>query len=208
MADAANGISRSGPNEAGRKEVLKAAAIAFRAQGVENASMDDIADAMNATKGRIYHYYRSKNAVLLDIHVSAMNLVLEEVAPAAELRAPAAERLRELIRRTVELNGREIDLLHVVISSLFNGLPTSARTSERAARRQVLDLRAEFEELFVTVIADGIRSGEFRQVDERVIARTVLGAMQWTVLWLPNSDRPAEVVSGEIADYLLAGLAV
>jgi AcrR family transcriptional regulator len=205
-ADAEGGVARVGPKEAGRREVLTAAARAFRANGVEGTTIDDIADELGATKGRVYHYYRSKNAVLLDIHVSAMELVLAEVSPAATTPGPARSRLADMVRRTVTLNDRELDLLYVVISALFNGLPMSGRPPERAVADRVRELRREFEDLFVSVIDDGIRSGEFRNVDSRLVARALLGSMQWTVLWLGSTDRPITEVAAEMADYLLTGL--
>lgn len=189
-----------------KQEVLAAAAKAFRKHGVESATMDDIAEELGATKGRIYHYYRSKTAVLLDIHVFAMEMVIGETTPAATTPGPALERLRNLILAMVRLNAREIDLLHVVISSLFNGLPHSSRAAENNIRSRVLELRREFEQMLVSIVEDGVRSGEFRNVDARTVARACLGALQWTVLWLGSTKHPLETTADELADYLITGL--
>jgi AcrR family transcriptional regulator len=43
-----------------RIEILKSAAAAFRRRGYHGASVDEIASALEMTKGNLYYYFRNK----------------------------------------------------------------------------------------------------------------------------------------------------
>ena len=47
--------------------------------------IDDIADRLSATKGRVYHYYRKKGDVFLDVHRRALEIMFAEVEPLSQL---------------------------------------------------------------------------------------------------------------------------
>src|SRR5690625_7272262 len=49
--------------------VLDAAAKVFARQGYDESSIDDIADELGATKGRVYHYFRTKADLLLGVPI-------------------------------------------------------------------------------------------------------------------------------------------
>src|SRR5690606_16767231 len=123
-----------------------------RAHGIETTTIDDIADALGSTKGRVYHYYRTKNSVLLDVHLAAMDMVMSEVAPLATGEGTAAERFAAMIKANVELNGRELEFFHAAIAMIANGVPDKGRPEELEAAAELVRLRARFEDAFVRVI--------------------------------------------------------
>lgn len=50
-----------------RRRILDAGLLLFSRRGYERASMDDIALELEATKGLLYHYFRSKHEILTAI---------------------------------------------------------------------------------------------------------------------------------------------
>ena len=50
-----------------RAAILAGAARLFAAEGFDRASMNEIAQALGVSKALVYHYYRSKDALLYDI---------------------------------------------------------------------------------------------------------------------------------------------
>lgn len=50
-----------------RRRILDAGLLLFSSRGYEGASMDDIALEVEATKGLLYHYFRSKQEILTAI---------------------------------------------------------------------------------------------------------------------------------------------
>ena len=49
-----------------RTEILDAAAVCFSKTGFSATSINDIADQLTATKGMVYHHYRSKAELFFD----------------------------------------------------------------------------------------------------------------------------------------------
>ena len=71
------------PPAPGRRDILEAAATAFTRNGYAATTIDDIAREMGATKGRVYHYYRAKADVFLDIVTTGMQELIDGIEPIA-----------------------------------------------------------------------------------------------------------------------------
>ncbi len=84
-----------------REAILAAAARLFAQRGYAGTSMNQVAEASGLSKATLYHYYRDKYALLVQIaegHVQRLHGLVAEV----EGEALAAEpRLRRLIQRFV-----------------------------------------------------------------------------------------------------------
>ena len=64
------GIRRRGAAKTSRDEILQAAAELFMAYGYTATSIDAVAERLGATKGRIYHHWRSKADLYFDVQVA------------------------------------------------------------------------------------------------------------------------------------------
>src|SRR5437868_14431653 len=85
--------------EARPTELLEAALHVFAQHGYRNARLDDVADAAGVTKGAIYHYFDTKEALLVRVieHYQALAFGRAEDALRDE-HATAATRIRLLVR--------------------------------------------------------------------------------------------------------------
>src|ERR1700749_594639 len=92
-----NGLATKTRSGAGtrveRSELLDAAAACFSKTGFSGTSIDDIADQLAATKGMVYHHYRSKTELFFDVHVCAMEMDFSAIEGAAARGVTAFERL-------------------------------------------------------------------------------------------------------------------
>src|SRR4051812_31112410 len=70
--------------EARRNLILDAAERVFQANGIQQATMDDIARDAELAKGTIYLYYRNKDELQLGVMMRAMDMVHESFEIAAE----------------------------------------------------------------------------------------------------------------------------
>lgn len=89
-------------------------------------------------------------------------------------------------------------------------LATEGRTRENSAH-EILELRASYEVFFEQVIRQGIAAGEFRPVDSVLLAKAVLGALNWMSVWYQprRSSRAradARKIPTEFATFIVAGL--
>ncbi|SEP28498.1 transcriptional regulator, TetR family [Methylobacterium sp. ap11] len=190
-----------------RAEVLRAAAIAFMAHGYAATSIDTVADALGATKGRVYYYYRSKTDLFFDIHRQAMTMNLSVMRPLASSARPPRDRLVAMARAHATLVMDHLPTQRVLNQGVE--LHLSGRTT--APQRDVLDelmaMRSQFERLYVDVLAEGVASGDFRVLDPRLGAKSVLGALNWMTVWYsPRPDESPETrdrIADELATFVL-----
>src|SRR5215472_11451329 len=86
-----------------RQEILSAAARLFQQQGYDATSMNDVAAALKLSKGGLYHHFQSKDEILFNLMNHAMDITQERVIDAVRGIVDPEERLRELIRRHIEV---------------------------------------------------------------------------------------------------------
>src|SRR5690606_29837928 len=111
-------LARPGVGDEGRMAIVRAATEVFSERGYAATSIDDIADRLGSTKGRIYHYYRGKADVFLDVHRVAMELMLERLGEVARRDGSPPERLEAMAREHALLLMREFPLQVVAVQGV------------------------------------------------------------------------------------------
>jgi len=213
MTSIMNGRERplADKQRASSAEILDAASRAFARRGYSATSIDDIADELGCTKGRIYHYFRSKGDVFMAIHHRAMTWALDAVAPAAERGdLSAAERLRLIVKGHVT---HMVEHSSYMSPAEFVNEINLAREgrSKDASVDEIFGMRRRFEAYFEQVIADGITSGEFRKCDAKLTAKAILGATNWMSVWFQvgsSADTPKRraAIAEEFSAFAVAGM--
>ena len=80
-------------------------------------------------------------------------------------------------------------------------MPAGPAARHAEARRPIL---AEYR----GIIADGVRSGDFRPVDDRLAALAIIGMVTWTPQWFnPERGPSATKVADAIADLAVQSVA-
>src|SRR5438105_12037232 len=84
-------------------DILRNAAELFHKKGYHATSMQDLANAVTLNKATLYHYFPSKEAILLRIHEDIRNELafrMEEIIASA---LPAVEKLRRAIQHHIAI---------------------------------------------------------------------------------------------------------
>ena len=204
-------VNRPGASVEARSDILKAAATAFNERGYDATSIDDVADLLGASKGRIYHYYRSKADIFLDLHLESLRVLLERVggiAKRAELRP--IQRVREMCRAHAVVVMTQINYQKATMLGLNRFLLSVPAPYQDVARQRVNQLRDEYEDLFVAAIAEGVGTGEFRRVKPHFATKPLLGALNYVANWYDEDSEPplgtVEEIAAALADYCMRGL--
>ncbi len=194
---------------AAQEEVLAAAARAFMERGFAATSIDDVAAVMGATKGRVYHYYRSKLALFHDVTRRSLEVIHGEVAAVAEGGAPTA-RMTRMLRAHVNSILRDQPFHRAAMQGVELHLLPAASAEQKEAVRDLIELRGAHERLFARVLSEGIAAGEFRRCDVATTIRTLLPALNGPVFWYRPRAQETEADRGriidEVAAFALAGL--
>lgn len=181
-------------------ELLDKATELFAAKGYETTTLQDIADAVGVSRSALYHYVSSKDellTVLVEQVSRGLAEVLEELAARQDLSA--REKLVNVVGLMVHQRAEHPDQFRILDRS-ETVLPEPAGTEHLEAKRTVV------REL-VKMIVTGTESGDFRQVDARTAALSILGMCNWVAWWFrPGSDiQPVvETITGFAESMLVA----
>ncbi|HEY7292260.1 MAG TPA: TetR/AcrR family transcriptional regulator [Vicinamibacterales bacterium] len=187
------------PLRSKRVDICRTAAEIFRERGFAATSVSDVARALGMTKAGLYHYFESKEALLLEIMTYGLERVRDEVVLPARTILDPEERLREIAMR------------HARIATDGKGavahLGDEVRALPPAARRQI----EERSRLYFDLVRDTLRelktAGRLRPVDPTVAAFSVLGMILWLPRWFRQNGRLSqERVAVEIANLAVGGL--
>jgi AcrR family transcriptional regulator len=194
----------------GKDEILRAAASAFMERGFAATSIDDVAMLLGATKGRIYHYYRSKADLFFDVHDAALRMMLERVRPISESGLPPADKLRAMAYEQAMAIMADFAFCTVAVQGLEKHLVSSENVHQHRMMRRIIKLRDEYEDLYARVIEDGVRLGVFKDLPPRLAAKPALGALNWMTIWFePQRNANAEqieLIAKTCADFVVDGL--
>lgn len=201
MVQEAKAVAESSERTLAKKrEILRAASQVFRRKGLQATGMREIAAEAGMHAGNLYYYFANKQELLAFCQEDSLGQLLamaEQVVQEAE--SPEA-RLRQLIVEHIRILNEAIpgSLAHLEVEAL-----------EEPWRLRIQERRDEYEEIFRDVIRDGIADGAFRQVDPKVAALAVLGALNWTVKWFqPGGRRSAQDIGDDFSKVLVDGLTV
>ena len=198
--------------KASRDEILQAAAELFMAFGYAATSIDAVAERLGATKGRIYHHYRSKADLYFDVQVAAMNRVTEAIEPIARGPAGAVERLSAMALRHAQILLTELPMQKVAVQGLERQLLGNSQGHSPASKRlrAVVKMRDDYERLFAEVIDDGIREGAFNDLPPRLATKPFFGVLNWATVWYSprrlQSPEAIDDLARVLAEYAMRGM--
>lgn len=197
---------RPGRNEEGRLEILTAATTAFMQLGYARASIDEIADQLGATKGRVYHYYRSKADILMDIHRHVLDMMYGEVKLVSQAES-AAQALHDMAFRHAMIVMENLAFTRVALLSTTDLFVNEKQQSFVAEISQV---RGAYEAMFVAVLERGMAAGEFREANAKLLAKPLLGSLNWTTMWYVDREgstqETREGIAQLVTDYVMGGV--
>ncbi|TYB48214.1 TetR/AcrR family transcriptional regulator [Actinomadura chibensis] len=197
--------------QASAREILDAAATAFSERGYAATSIDDVADVLGCTKGRIYHYFRTKGDLFIGIHQQALEWALEAVGPTAERDdLGPEEKLREMVHHHAMHLMNRANYMGPAQYQIEMNLAGEGRNKEEQMAR-IMKMRRQFEAYFTAVVKEGIEAGVFRDTDVNTLVKAVLGTVNWMHAWFrPGGPRDSaaerERTAARLAEYAVRGV--
>jgi len=162
-----------------RAQILDAAAKVFSKKGFSGSRMDDIVEASGLSKGLLYWYFKSKDAIIVAL---LDRLVAGEMGHIGRLPTEggsARERLARLSHKTV----KELNAMNKLLPITFDYYSLASRN--KAVKKLFKGYMETYYRSFSEVISQGVRAGEFSPVDERVAGIAFGAIIEGTILlWL------------------------
>jgi AcrR family transcriptional regulator len=155
--------------------ILTNAAALFSAQGYMRSSIADLADACKLSRGALYHYFDSKEAILfaiLDAHIREM---IQRVETAVAAGGPTLTQFRNVIRTIVEVNAKSPDEQRVLIHDL-SFLNQDEQQTIKNLERQLVDIVTD---LLVRLDAEG----RIVKRTKKIYTMILFGIINYTYTW-------------------------
>ena len=180
--------------------ILRESRRLFYERGYDATSMQDIANALSLHKSTLYSHIDSKEKLL--------DLACRDVLDNLELSLDRVEQHRDLPARERVLMafGAAADL------ALEDVIGTNVILMQRGTTpvgRAVHHRRVAYESRFIELIREAQRSGGVRNdIDAALLARSILGMINWLVTWLrPNDQRfSAEEIRRSLVSIIDTGM--
>ena len=184
-----------------RAQIIESASRLFDQVGYYPTSMDDIAQAVGIAKPSLYHYFRSKDAILLGIHQEFIALLLSRQAERGKPSDGAvAPQLYEVM----------LDILNLMHT--HRGHVRVFFEHHRELPPEVHDLANQGRDTYFNSVVQLFEVGvDKRQIhgNPRLSAMALFGMCNWAYQWYdPEGPLSPEDVAQSFHDILLNGIAV
>jgi AcrR family transcriptional regulator len=191
-------MARAGTTTDRRVEILKSAAAAFRRRGYHGASVDEIASALEMTKGNLYYYFRNKEDILYACHDYSLDILLQLLDEVQAEPTPPDRKLRKLILAFVRLTLDELQ---------GTALTLDPEALSPPLLKKVIAKRDQFDRGMRAIIQQGIEQRLFAAGDPKMIEFAIMGAVNWISKWYdPVGPMTSQQIGDAFADYLVGRL--
>jgi AcrR family transcriptional regulator len=169
-----------------RRAILDAAIRVFARQGYHSTRVADIADEAGVAYGLVYHYFRSKEAVMTELFTERWSLLLDASDALYEQDIPAREKLAGIARFIIDSYRHDPELMKVIIIEV-------TRAANSFTRTHLPEIRQAYA-LIAKIVSDAQAAGEFRpDVDPEFASMWFYGAIEqlltgWVFEIIPDGD--------------------
>lgn len=183
-----------------QRGILSAACGLFASQGYMRASIADLADACKLSRGALYHYFDSKEAILfaiLDEHVRRM---IADVEAGIAKHASTLDQFRAAIHAIVDLNARSPQEQRLILNDL-TFLSEADQQTIKSLERRIVDLVSE-------LLLKLDNQGKIVKRTRKVYAMMLFGTLNFSHTWYdPNGGIGPGEFADLVVDQFLYGIA-
>lgn len=162
-----------------KAQILQAACAVFARDGFQAARMDDIVREANLSKGGVYWYFKSKDAIIQTLMADLFDRDLDEAAALLKAPGSASDRIMTLVQTIAA----EFTALRDVMVVGYEYYALAMR--DDTARDLLRDYFTRYHTLLKALVEQGQASGEFHVPDVPGAALSLMSALEGTgLLWV------------------------
>jgi AcrR family transcriptional regulator len=188
------------PKESKKDLIIEAAILVFSHKGYHHSKMEEIAVEAGIGKGTIYEYFSSKLQLLQEIMERSFHLYDQSLMPDKVITSTTKERIMRLVEGHFRFCQENKELTRILFwdTDIMDEELRDWACQKRTAKEQ--QLQAFFEA--------GIRSGEIRAVDAKLLTLMIGGIL--SSIWLPVVIEDWEIdaanAAEQVTDIIMNGI--
>lgn len=183
-----------------KERIIETALDLFRHKGYHGVSVDEIVETAGTSKGGFYHKFKSKDALLYEIHDLFISHVLKETKKAFEENDTPIDKVSAMLFAFTNV----FDVYQRHITVFYNEsayLPPEYKNI-------IKEKRTEYQRLIEQVIEEGKKGGHFRpEISTTITTMAIIGLVNWTYKWYrQNGSLTMEQITHHFNDLILRGV--
>lgn len=178
--------------------LLHTAVTVFHERGYDGTSMEDLAKRLGISKSAIYYHVSSKEELLRLSVDRALDALFGVVAEPESQTGPAIDRLRHVVRRSVEVLVDELPFVTLLLRVRGNS----------KVERKALARRREFDHVVGALVVEAEQEGGIRpDVEPAVTSRLLFGMVNSLIEWYrPQRGLGKEEIADAVVKIAFDGL--
>ncbi len=148
-----------------REEIFEAAVNCFNKNGYHDTSIDDIASAAGISKGGIYHHFKSKKDLFIDLFHMKINSYYKRVTAHIQDKEDVAARLQYMVTQSEEIFDENREILKFCLEFFAMG------TRDPEIRKEVTIFYKNTVKAISWMIKEGTDAGSLKKLDSQGVAR-------------------------------------
>ena len=182
-----------------REAVLRTAVCMFLDRSYGRTSMNDVATQLSITKPALYHYFRNKEEILVEIFRLGTDLIDGMLDAIAAEEKPGLDKVADFIAGYIRIIA--MDFGRAVIRLDDGELSKTGRKLVRGRKREI-DHRLR------ALIESGIDDGSIAPCDAKIAAFILAGSIHGMASWYePAGPMDLAAITEQYVQMLSAGLA-
>lgn len=183
-----------------RDDVVRAAGRLFADRGYHGTSMRDLGKELGLLGSSLYSHVSSKQDLLVEVVEEGARLFEESAEKAVATEGIASDRLVALIAGHVDVVVDNIEVARTFLNE--------ARMLDASHRARIVDARDHYEEVFRSVIREGIEDGSFLgDSDPKTSSIFILSILNALERWYrPDGALDRAALVAELSRFARAGL--
>jgi AcrR family transcriptional regulator len=182
-----------------RVAVLHTAVRMFLERSYGRTSMDDVATQLNITKPALYHYFRNKEEILVEIYRLGTDLIDEMLDSIEADEKPGLDKVADFIAGYIQ-----------IVTGDFGRAVIRLDDGElsKAGRKLVRGRKREIDHRLRAIIEGGIGDGSIASCDAKIASFLLAGAIHGMAAWYePAGPLKLSAITIQYVRLLTGGLA-
>lgn len=181
-----------------KQNIRQTAQRLFRERGYASIGMRELAKEVGIEAPSIYNHYKGKDDILREICFDMADQFFKAIEGLHAEEKPG-KKLRAYIKAHIGVIANNIEASNVFFHEWM--------FLEGAQLAKFKKQRLEYEQKFREVIEKGVKKGDFKSLNTRLIILTIFSAINATYdLYKSNEKLTQEEIAEQITDLLLKGL--
>jgi TetR/AcrR family transcriptional regulator len=169
-------LSNSRKSDKRRREIIRVAIETINAKSYAQATMVDIAAALDLRDATLYHYFHDKRTLAYACHRSSLGRAQKLLDASDQTIGTGAEKLRHFIRSMLVESKENGPLLYVGDYSYLDAI-------QRKSIREWID---RLKDVLKKFLNDGISDGSIIACEPELVVQLLFGMLIWLGKWVPS----------------------